>query len=128
MRVNKTPMLSEYCGIWTMDFKPRGNTIRELIKIASNIYGIPESNIVGLRGTKRVTRARHYVCYHAYEQTHLSLTQIGRVLNRDHTTILYGHFAHAYRHNLPRSCGSNLRTVWKRSLSYEGPEPTEPPQ
>ena len=37
-----------------------------------------------------LVKARHLYCYFMREFTHLSLTEIGEYINRDHATIIHG--------------------------------------
>lgn len=61
--------------------------ISDLITIASRITGMTPAQIVGPQRHKPIARVRQAVAYVAAEQGKHSLTQIGRMLNRDHTTI-----------------------------------------
>lgn len=123
MHVSKPPRTSEYSGIWTMDLRPRIETMAEIAKRAARVYGLAPDRLRVKSRIGKYARARHYICYHAYEQPHLSCTQIAGFLGIDHTTVLYGHFAHALRHGLPRARGMSMKNSWRRKLQYEGPEP-----
>ena len=60
--------------------------------------GIPPAAILGPRRDKRTAQARQAVMYMARLDGH-SLNDIGRVLSRDHTTIMHGIKAHEARMN-----------------------------
>lgn len=58
-----------------------------LITRAARDYGVEPSSILSKRRTARVAAARAIVAY-LLRQQGLSLPTIGRVLDRDHTTVL----------------------------------------
>lgn len=110
-------------GAWvfpTMD-KPRV-LLSEVIADASRRYGVTAEQIKGKSRTKRIARARQFVCYHGLRLPHMSSVDLGQRLGgRDHSTVLYGAYAHATRHGLQ----TLHTTCWrgKNKVSYEGPEP-----
>lgn len=63
--------------------------VSDLITIASRITGLTPSQIVGPQRHKPITRVRQAVAYVAAEQGKHSISQIGRMMNRDHTTIIH---------------------------------------
>lgn len=61
--------------------------------VTDMVYRITSYTPLELRGrrrTKYVSRARQLLYWALYEATDASLPQIGRYLNRDHTTVLHG--------------------------------------
>ena len=67
----------------------RKSRVIELLYIVAGEHGVSTEDILGQRRHKRIIAARHEVIRRAYLETGLSTTQIGRLLNRDHTTVLY---------------------------------------
>lgn len=69
-----------------LDIPPR----RLLFEISAET-GIPESTILSRRRTPRVAEARQILMLLAYHHGRglYSLTAVGKLLNRDHATILY---------------------------------------
>ncbi len=59
------------------------------MKAVARHFGVWESALVGAGRTRRVVQARHLLMYLLHEQG-LSTTQIGRIVRRDHTTVVYG--------------------------------------
>ena len=55
----------------------------------SSVLGVPRSDLVSARRTARIARARQLAMYLARELTSLSLAQIAREFDRDHTTVLH---------------------------------------
>lgn len=53
-------------------------------------HNITYSELVGDRRSKHLVKARHEAAFRLSRETEMSLPAIGRRLNRDHTTILYG--------------------------------------
>jgi len=65
------------------------NTIRRIILAAAREFDAPPEVVCGAgRGRKDVV-FRHVVVLLAHDLTSLSISAIGRALNRDHTTILH---------------------------------------
>ncbi|WP_150526799.1 helix-turn-helix domain-containing protein [Roseibium sediminis] len=64
----------------------------------------------GAQRTKAVVSVRQEAMYLMRVQTAASLPQIGRMLHRDHTSVLHGSEMHALRNNLPMpwKCGGRL--------------------
>lgn len=60
-----------------------------IIRHAAALFGIGERAISGPGRTARLVEARHAVCYAAWKQGYAT-TEIGRALNRDHSTVCYG--------------------------------------
>ena len=51
--------------------------------------GMAVKDILGHCRTKRVTDARHWVFYEAHKRG-IPYAEIGRLMNRDHTTVIHG--------------------------------------
>jgi chromosomal replication initiator protein len=52
-------------------------------------FGVSRQDLLSPRRTTRVSRARHLAMYLARDLTSLSLTEIAREFNRDHSTVLH---------------------------------------
>lgn len=66
-------------------------TIKQIIKVVCDHYGVTPTDILSARRTYNVTRPRQIVMYLARSLTLRSLPEIGRMIgNRDHTTVLHG--------------------------------------
>lgn len=63
--------------------------IVDLIAAAEIGFNLPRGSITGSRGAPRIARARQIVMYAARREGY-TLAVIGRVLGRDHTTVLHG--------------------------------------
>ena len=63
-------------------------TVRMIASEVSEITGVPASEILGRRRAQEVCHARELVCYVA-RRTGMTYSQIGRALNRDHSTIIH---------------------------------------
>ena len=64
--------------------------IRPVISAVAKYYGVPLGDLVSSRRTRDLIRPRHVAMYLAKQLTKHSLPTIGRVLERDHTTVLHG--------------------------------------
>ncbi len=71
-------------------------TMRAVADDVCERWRISLAELKGPGRTMRLIVPRHEFCYEA-RRLGKSLTQIGRFLNRDHTTVLHGDRAHARR-------------------------------
>jgi chromosomal replication initiation ATPase DnaA len=55
----------------------------------STVYGIEIMHLTGRSRKARLVTARKHASYLMRQRTGMSLPRIGRLMNRDHTTILY---------------------------------------
>ncbi|RIV79553.1 helix-turn-helix domain-containing protein [Pelagerythrobacter aerophilus] len=82
-------------GIATADPRPAPEPIvvrprvREIIDTASRIFDVPAKDIASASRLRMHSTPRQVVCYVASQRGWRS-TEIGRVLQRDHSTVLYG--------------------------------------
>ena len=74
-------------------FKSEGNTLPTpslIITQVCKFYSIEEDVLRGTKKNKGITEARQVATYLVRKLTNLSLPDIGKEFNRDHSTILYG--------------------------------------
>jgi len=64
-------------------------TIRQIGELAARDFGIPFIKLRGSRCSQRVVLCRHIAIYLARELTPAGSVEIGRVFNRDHSSVLY---------------------------------------
>lgn len=73
----------------SLDVKKQSDII---IASVSSLTGVSVDDIRSPKRTRNITIARQYAIYEVYEQLYihgLSLSQIGKMFNRDHSTVLY---------------------------------------
>ena len=63
--------------------------IRTIIREVAKITGVSQDDILSSKRDRVTARARQMVMWKAHREGH-SLTQIGTVLDRDHTSVLHG--------------------------------------
>lgn len=63
--------------------------VEDVIKSVAKHYGVSRHNILSARRTANLVRPRQVVAWLCKELTLRSLPEIGRRMNRDHTTILH---------------------------------------
>ena len=63
-------------------------TVDRIIDRVSKKYNIPPEDIKGRKRTKEISRARHVTLYLIRKLTDMSLPAIGKLMGRDHTTVL----------------------------------------
>ena len=66
-------------------------TAEEIVKEVARYYNLSDDKLRGRGRSKKVAHSRQVAMYIAREETQASLPQIGEALDRDHTTVLYGH-------------------------------------
>lgn len=76
---------------------PADTKIGGILRDIAEQYGFKVTALLGWRRPKALARARQELYWRAYDETGFSMPQIGRALNRDHTTILYGIRQHEKR-------------------------------
>ncbi len=80
------PVSNGNAGTTALSFRP---TMHEVLRATCAYYGIPEDHIKSARRTGRLVRARQVAVYLGDKLTLLCITQIGRIVNRDHSTCLH---------------------------------------
>ena len=64
-------------------------TVTAIQEAVSSVLGVPRAALLSKQRTPRVTRARQLAMFLARELTQLSLAQIAREFDRDHSTVLH---------------------------------------
>ena len=80
--------------------EPVGVTVDRIFDAVEKRFGVSKEDMVGSRRTKDIATARHVAVFLIRQVTDMSLPNIGKLFNRDHTTVL-----------------SSCETVEKRMLS-----------
>lgn len=62
---------------------------QEIISDVADIYGITVENILSRRRLRRYADARAVICYLLCFTQGFSTTEVGKVLNRNHSSIVY---------------------------------------
>ncbi len=68
--------------------EPASVTVDKIFTAIYRKYGIKKEDIIGARRTKEVAAARHKAIYLVRTITEMSLPNIGKIFNRDHSTVL----------------------------------------
>ena len=69
-------------------------------------HGVSVEDIDGPRRTAKIARARQEAMWLAYRGTRITLTPLGRLFNRDHTSVLWG-----IRQHEARMAGTSISRV-----------------
>jgi hypothetical protein len=64
--------------------------INPMIRTVAKYYGVSLTDLLSCRRGRSVARPRHVAMYLAKELTSFSLPAIGRMLDRDHSTVMHG--------------------------------------
>ena len=81
---SQAPPLSE-------DIAKSEMTSEAILKTIGSLYGVSLEQLIGERRHARLSLARHVAMYLFKIDLRMSLPQIGKVLNRDHTSVLHGY-------------------------------------
>jgi len=69
--------------------KPQSMTLDEIMAITAKAYSLSVSMLCGRSRLRRVVRPRQFAMYLCRRYTNASLKEIGRVFDRDHTSVMY---------------------------------------
>jgi chromosomal replication initiator protein len=61
-----------------------------VLTAVTRYYGVKLDDLKSKARHKQIVVPRHIAMYLLHEDAHLSTPEIGRLLNRDHTTVLHG--------------------------------------
>jgi chromosomal replication initiation ATPase DnaA len=80
----------------------RQHNLLEIVMAVCRLRGVTPDDLCGNRRTKAVCSARHelWASIHALPHRHYSYVEIGRIFDRDHSTVLVGVRAHHRRAGL----------------------------
>lgn len=90
--LTSTPVSLELCkaavaALVSTD-KSETDTIEKIFDIVSRRYGVSEEDIRSKKRTDNIAKARHICMYMIRRLTQLSLSDIGKLFSRDHTTVI----------------------------------------
>jgi len=89
---------------------PGGRQWKRIVFEVAIEHGVPVVLILGKQRNTPIKLARHHAIYRIATETKMSLMEIGRCMNRDHTTIIAAIAAHKRRQGI--SSVSPLSTVF----------------
>lgn len=64
--------------------------LQQVLEVTQEITKVPRKEIISPARWPRLVRARYIYVYAASTLTLRSLTDIGRLINRDHSTVIHG--------------------------------------
>ncbi len=70
------------------DTEPLSVTIDKIFAAVYKKFNISKEDLVGLKRTKEIAKARHIAVHLIHEITEMSYPNIGKIFNRDHTTVM----------------------------------------
>ena len=90
----------------------------------SSVLGISKADLLSAKRTPAVARARHLAMYLARELTPLSLSQIARDFDRDHSTVIHAIRSVGDRNEPGSATAGDIHSV--RAMLGETPDAPEP--
>ncbi len=90
---NKTLSLFEVKNLIKNNIKPKKNIeVKDIVKVVSDQFGVPEESIYEKTRRKEIVRARQVAMYVLREDYGISYPLIGQKMgNRDHTTVMHSY-------------------------------------
>lgn len=64
-------------------------TVKRVLEVASDVTGLTRAELLANRRWKKLVEARDGAILAAYKLCPVSLTTIGKIVNRDHSTLVY---------------------------------------
>lgn len=104
---------------------PDGPSVVTIQEAVSTVLGVPRRELLSTRRTPRVARARQLAMYLTRELTPLSLAQIAREFDRDHSTVLHAIRSVSQRLEPGSETANALHRV-RANLGTTGPASPEP--
>lgn len=79
-----THVLSLYKGLVRLP-----PTARQIVADVAQRYELTFDDMIGQERTRRIAHPRHHAMWEVRQRTTLSFPQIGRIFDRDHTSVLH---------------------------------------
>jgi chromosomal replication initiator protein len=105
--------------------EPDSPSITAIQDVACTVLGVARADLLSSNRTARVARARQLAIYLTRELTTLSLAQIAREFNRDHSTVL--HAIRAVSGRLEPNSETSQQLDRARTLIHPTKDSTDPP-
>lgn len=90
--ITSTPVSLEMCRRSIADIvsgiEPSPVTVDRILNIVAKNYGVTVDDLKGTRRNANIATARHMGIYLTRKCTELSVTEIGKIFNRDHATVI----------------------------------------
>lgn len=64
--------------------------VAQVVVVAAGLFGVAVDDVTGVCREQRVARARQAAMFVCRDRLCLTLTEVGRLFNRDHTTVAHG--------------------------------------
>jgi len=116
MKTDELILLSRslYGGNYIDETQSLSDEIERMLYIVAETVGVRKSDIPGNCRQKDLAAARHLVCYYLYSVFGLSLTKIGKMLNKHHSTVIHALRQHDGRY----ACDKEYRDYFDKSSIY----------
>jgi chromosomal replication initiator protein len=104
-------------------------TVAAIQEAVSSVLGVPREEMLSKQRTPRVTRARQLAMFLARELTPLSLAQIAREFDRDHSTVLHALRVVEQRNEPGSDLAGDIhkaRAALGKLEAPDGPDPDSP--
>lgn len=87
------------CNHEFIQINPKGNNLHKkativqtlvIVNLCANHFNVTYAQVVGRSREKQIVKARHSAIYLLYKWGFLTCKEIGQLINRDHTTVVFG--------------------------------------
>lgn len=108
-RLERLELIAAKMGYGLVPLRPnkRLQPGERIIREVCNEYMVTVAAMIGSQRSKELTTARQACYYRISAELGYSTTQIGSIMNKDHSTIIHGRRMHAQRNNLPQPWTTN---------------------
>lgn len=101
-----------------MNLEEGFDSYSNIFKRLCRVFNVTPAEMISSRRARNLIFARQAIMYWAYRRTTMSLPQIGKRLQRDHTTVLHGKDAYVQKR---AEMGRKLKSFASdRSIQHEG--------
>lgn len=105
----------------TYNKKSEKRTSAEIIQAVLEKHNCSVADFVGFRKTQQIVAVRQEAAYLLASLTSMSLAAIGRVMQRDHTTIMHAIVTYCDRNQIPLPRGASWKKNGLKKLLVRAP-------
>lgn len=88
----------------------------DAMRVACQLYDVTPDQIISQNRKRHIVEARQLFCYLCRRELKLTFAGIGRIIHRDHSSIMHG--VAAYQNLIDYD--KHTRTTWSKSISLLG--------
>ena len=116
MKLDEIKMVSRalHGGCYIEPEQDLNEEIERMLYVVAEIVGVKKSDIESNGRQKDKVIARHIACYYLYNVFGMTLTQIGKMLKKHHSSVIHALREHDGRY----ACDKEYQSVFDKSSVY----------